>query len=398
MRTPALLAALAAFGALALAPTAAAVPATLFAHFIGPGEPFALNTQEPPEAFAWDAGPGTAAATTTCLPPVPAVMREEPHTLHGYPAPKAVEYQDDGSVRLPPERGVDADVPILSGRMVLHWYWSAEAFGPDGAVPAVVPDVVVRATLRAGDASVGLPLGPVIAEGESPPALLAGPASQGVEHGQVGGRTVYHFVVDMAVDPGQAVLPAATSFSLVVETFALGEACDSGRLMPGGVRLHSSPGHRPRLELDAGTPLALLATDARILVSEGRPTLSALAFHVELLDAWGRYDLRSVEAEAEGPGLARTAMERMAVLQTEHRLGDTGPWPLGFYAPREPLEDRSFEAGTYTFRLSATTLQGHGETWERTYRLGEGPEAPGPAPALLLAGLLAAAVALRRRA
>lgn len=384
-----------------LAQPAAAVPTTLFAHTAGPGFTFGLNTQEPDAAFVLDAGPGTTAATLSCVPAFPGGGGSaDRHTIDGFVVSAPVAYTaEHPHVSIPPLMGVDAELRFLGSPMLLHWYWSEETAEPAGA-PVAAANVVVRATLRATDTidldSEAYETGPVVAVGESLPATLAGESSQGVEFDQVGGRTVYHFEVPMEVDVG-AVLPRGPALALRVETFVQSPACEDGHVMPPAVRLHSSPGHRPRLELDVSEPLSLpIPMHAQALESELKPTVTTLLLNVLLRDAWGRYDLRSWNATAEGPGLPPTAMEQLPELQTyEHRAaGDFGPLALGFGIDGG---GKPFPAGNYTFRFAATTLQGHTRSWEQSFQLGSGPEAPMPGAPWAVAALVAAAAALRRR-
>src|ERR1041385_8584830 len=80
----------------------------------------------------------------------------------------------------------------------------------------------------------------------------AGPLSTGVRVDRVGGRDVYEFTVPLAID--QPLLPHATGYNLRVSTY-VDLPCGDGHVMPTGLELHSSPGHRPRLELGVDPPV-----------------------------------------------------------------------------------------------------------------------------------------------
>lgn len=377
--------------ALLAAPAADARPATLFAHVGGTPGQFALNTQEPDAAFTLDEPLGALANTDTCLPAGQPVGTNDWHVQLGLPTPERVDYGEEG-IRVPPQVGLFADIRVLSSPMLLHWYWS-EA---DAAPP--VPEVVVRATMQAGDA-IHVPdyePGPLIAAGESAPALLAGAASQGVEVDEVGGRAVYHFVVPMDVDPEAATLSRAVGFTLRVETYVRNEACGDGRLMPNAVRLHSSPGHRPRLELDASGPLRVDATHAQLIAPEGDPAITSLMFNAQLTDAWGHYDVAFLNATVRGPGLDDVPMARAPDLQSHLHMLNPAFLLLAFTI--DDQDGRGFLQGNYTFRLSASTLQGANATWEASFMLGEAPEAPAVGSSLLVAALAAVAIVARKRA
>ena len=374
-------------------PAAQATPVTLFAHVPGPTTDFPMNTQEPPADFAVDAGVGTATNTLTCLPSQPVADTSQGyHTLYGYSVPSLVEYEFEvgGHRRVHPERGLAADVNVDPAvPMLLHWYLSEPRPGEAGA-PLPVPNVVVEATMRAGESisvdDAAYNAGPVLAHGRSTAALLAGELSQGVEWETVDGRPVYHFVVPLTVD--EPVIPRATGFNLRVDVLVDNPACDEGAIMPNAVLLHTSPGHRPRLEFGASDVLRLGYIHPQFVGED-------FVVHTSVLDVWGVYDLdaTSLGASIAGPGMPPTALQRMDVVYegSEHRRFSNAlelVWMLPGVG--------SLPYGNYTITHTASTRQGETGTWQASFELGEPQEAPSlPATALPLA-LALAALAHRR--
>ncbi|MEA3135738.1 MAG: hypothetical protein QOC71_19, partial [Thermoplasmata archaeon] len=296
--------------ALAL-PPAGATPVTLYGHVVHMGQDFPLNTQEPPSDFVVDEGIGLMTNTLTCLPATGVVNTSQGyHTMYGYSSPSFVEYgqAEDGGPRVHPERGLSADARLdAASPMVLHWYFSEPQPGELGT-PAPVPNVVVQATMRTGESlSVddrAYDEGPILAQGRSAPALLAGQSSQGVEVDTVDGRIVYHFTVPMAIE--EPVIPRATGFNLRVDVFVENEVCGEDKaVMPNAVLLHSSPGHRPRLELGVLDHLQLQYIHPQVVEPD-------LVIHTSVLDVWGVYDVVVFKATIEGPGMPATDLQPAA--------------------------------------------------------------------------------------
>lgn len=386
--------------ALLMLPAAQAAPATLYAHLVSNFYDFPMNTQEPDPAFAFDEGVGLATNTLTCVPQTPAngATREDYHTMYGYSSPSLVDYSVVGEGGLPrsfPERGVQADVQLDPAvPMLLHWYLSQPLPGrssPQGAPPPMpTPNVVVQASMRVGDfISVddrAYNEGPLIAQGRSVRATLAGELSQGVEHEVVGDYRVYHFVVPMQMQ--STLIPRAGGFNVRIDTFVDNDFCSEGTVMPNSVLLHTSPGHRPRLELGVLNPVEVQAVHPQFVGDD-------LVVHVALLDVWGPYNLilASSNLTIQGPGLPETPLE--LVPERPQQYHGHGPQSL---TSTWILNGTSVPPGIYTMRVSAATMQGGVSTWEGQFQLGEPALAmPGVAPAVLALGLAALATALRRR-
>lgn len=380
--------------------SASATPVTLYAHVADPMLDFAMNTQEPPAGFGFDRGVGLnrglglTTSTLTCVPslPVPPDTSTPYHTMYGYSAPASIDYEtgEPGEPRVQPERGLAGDVRFdPAAPMTLHWSLS-EPEVAEGATPVPVPNVVVQATMRASNAisvdDSAYDEGPVLAHGRSVPALLAGEMSQGVELDEVDGRTVYHFTVPMAVDA--PAIPRATGFNLRVDVFVENEVCgDDEPVMPNSVLLHTSEGHRPRLELGVLDLLQLGYIHPQFVDDD-------LLVHTSVLDVWGVYDIVWFNATMEGPGLPATNLtQAIELLQpNEHRRYSAAAERAWI------LEDAlDLPPGNYTVRITATTVQGVVGTWEAGFDLGQEQEMPSlPAAGLALA-LAVAALAARRR-
>jgi hypothetical protein len=377
--------------------SSASVPTTLYAHLLDLQD-IPMNTQAPGEAYSLDIGAGLATATTSCLPTTPDVdLSQDWHTWYAYDSPALVDYSGavGGHPRTHPERGMVADVHLDPATpMVLHWYWSGWTPQTDGG-QAVVPNVVVEATLRTGDQisvnDEGYNQGDVIARGTSVPATLAGPFTQGVDHDEVAGHTVYHFAVPLKLEA--AVIPHATGYNLRVDTYLQNPACPGGKgVMPNEVRLHTSAGHRPRLEFGAANVVRLGAIKPQLLND-------SLVLDAIVDDAWGSYDLSNVTVVASGPGLPPTPMGAWSPLPSPvhcHCYGqgqyDQAP------ARRFTLPLAHPQAGAYHFDAVATTLANRTVDLPFDIQLGSVVDAPSLSAPVLSVGLVVlAALAARNR-
>jgi len=386
-------------------PAAGATPVTLYAHVAGIMD-FPMTTQAPADGFQADVDVGLATPTLTCVhPPVPVDSFPDYHTQHGYVSPRPVEYGLAGpggapGVRIHPDRGLAADVVLdRSAPMVLHWYWSqhavANATSPRAPDMPVLPRVVVEAELRASDAvsanDTAYDTAPLIAHGRSAAATLAGPASSGVTVDQVGERTVYGFTVPMAIDA--PVLPRATGFNLRVSTF-LELPCD-GHVMPDALELHTSPGHRPRLEFGAADWLHADGVRAFVVNGTDGGEGSSLVLQVPLVDAWGSYDVKGVDATWTPPGAAAKPMPMPPSATLADCFGGCAfrPLPFVFVADlgRHPAP------GTYRMEARATAIGNASATAQATYVVAPRADAPSPSASMLVVGLVVAGLAVRRR-
>lgn len=373
-----------------------ATPTTLFLHLYG-YQDMPMTTHEPEPSFERDVSLGIATSSLSCFPRTTgASLQQDYHTYRGIGLLGRVEYVsvDEPRVRFDgyPGSGLYADVQLAGDQMILHWYWSTSATGPLGAgpeAPLVVPDVVVEATLRAGQQvsvdDVAYDSGPVLAHGKTAPALLAAEQSSGVEHLMVGGRHVYHFEVPLAV--AAPVMPAALGYNLRVDTYVLREDCPAdGYLMPNVLAAHTSPGNRPRLELVVANPLA-------VEMVEARPYGDQLILAANVSSPWGAHDIAAIDLAVTGPSAARSIDPVPFLGQAEHCHCPPAPqqvawlWDVGLDDPK---------AGDYVAHITLTNLQGATLVVERPFTVSGDREAPA-LPVLALLGVLAlAAVAARR--
>jgi hypothetical protein len=379
---------------LAFAPVASAtaVPTTLHLY-VDPLADFPITPQAPPDGFVVDSGLGLAGSTFTCAPNPPLARPfGDAHTFRGYAYPAPVESSRAGEVRFHPARGVDGDVVLSGEPLVLHWYWAMDPLPgvPGGEqAPLVLPNVVVEATLRAGDAisvdDAAYDEGAVVASGRSEPATLAGPETQGATYSGVSGQAVYEFTVPMQV--AAPVIPHEQGFNLRVDTYMV--ECGDGHAMPHAVALHSSPGHRPRLDVALDDPLS---GSLRAEV-DGNGTLVLLARPSSVL---GLGDVANVTIAATGPDGRPVALEdRDTVLQGYGPCGpECGNRVMHVYLRALPHA----AAGRYNATLSFTNQQGTA-SWTQSVEVAVVPAQAAPAtPAIAVgAGLLLAALALRRR-
>jgi len=304
----------------------ASTPVVLYMHLNGIQD-FPINTQPPHPDHAASISAGAQGHTTSCLPEVPQlpVAHQERHTYYGYSSPGYVEYEfiEAGKPRYHPERGLSFDVDLdMDAPFTVHWYLEtqtgagSEAIDPD-QVPLVLPGVTVRATVRTGD-EIGLGdenynTGPVIAAGQAT-GTLAGPATppDGAEHSQAGTHHVYHFAIPMEIQAAQ--IPQATGYNLRLDVLMDNPVCAEGMLMPDVVAMHTSEGHRPRMELSILNPIRIEYLHPQFIGKE-------LYVHASLNSPWGNYDVDElpggIAISIEGPAQA-TAVERAVFTQRHH--------------------------------------------------------------------------------
>jgi MYXO-CTERM domain-containing protein len=379
--------------ALALAPAASAATAATTLHlYVDPLADFPITPQAPPDAFVVDRGLGLASNTFTCAenPPLARPFAES-HTMRGYAYPEPVEVSRGGELSVHPARGVDGDLQFSGDDLVLHWYWAMDpAPGAPGGeqAPLVMPNVVVEATLRVGDAiaidDASYDQGAVVASGRSQAATLAGPATQGAAYSTVDGQSVYEFTVPMKV--AAPLVPRDQGFNLRVDTYMA--ECGDGRVMPHAVALHSSPGHRPRIEAGIVDPLSgsLKANvTAGTLIVLGQPS-----------SVLGVGDVANVTITVTGPDGQEVEMDNMdQVVQGYGPCGEGCGHRL-LYVYLRGLPDP--QPGRYNVTMSFTNQQGTA-SWTQSTQVSVVPEqeAPGLPPVLALAAVVGAALLLRRR-
>jgi hypothetical protein len=423
-------------------------PTTLYFHING-FQDFAINTQKPIDKYADSVSVGTATHTTSCIPNpgVGVNLSQEYHTEYGYSSPSYVEYdfEENGKPRTHPERGISYDAKIDTGApFTLYWYLqtmagvnSVGAADPD-AVPVVIPNVVVRATIRAGDSisvdDIAYNSGPLLAEGTTTAAtLVSNPVgsqavdSNGGAHPQVtaynvNGKYLYEFRVPITVQ--SPIIPRNTGYNLRIDTYMDNPACgyEQGMLMPNLVRVHTSAEYRPRMELAIMNPIRLEYLHPQFVGDD-------LVIHTSMNAAWGNYDVNEqdpdgIQISITGPSPA-TSLAKAAIVQRTHEhyhhqeaVDITYVWPYktdraanGLYTVEVKFlnDQRTASAsGTAQFEIGKGLVIGCGGVQESSKAVGTDcgaqvqkdgvaqKESPG-LELLAIVGILGAAVALVRR-
>ena len=314
-------------------------PSTLYFHING-FQNFPINTQKPSDEFSDEVNVGLTTNTLSCVPENPGtggLTGKKYHTFYGFASPSYVEYNftEDNKPRIHPERGLSYDVLIdPSGQFKVVWYLSTTTRAPSqgGAnpdqLPLPLPQVSVRATMRTraevsiGDAAFNA--GQLLAQGESAPANLAGPATTDVNFTQVNGNYVYEFVVPMAISGGN-VIPKADAYNMRIDVMMKVPTCDSNpdqAFMPNVVNVWSSPEARPRMHLSIMDPIRIEYMHPQFIGDE-------LVIHTASNSPWGNYDVDEVANSGtcyteggitlriQGPSTARSLC-RAAVVQRTH--------------------------------------------------------------------------------
>ena len=377
---------LAAFAVLAFALPAHAEPAypviglanpegssnvTLYFHIIG-FQQFPINTQPPADWYTEDAGIGITTSSTSCGHLAPEGTSKEFHTTYGYSSPGYVEYNytPDGKPQTHPERGLSYDIRFDGQSFSLYWYLStqtgapAQPQGDPNTAPIVVPNVVVRATLRTGEKITvddsGYNEGTIVAQGQTAPATLAMQATQGARWVQVGGLNVYEFKVPMTI--ASATIPKDGGYSLRVDTFIDNPECSdpaaSGYVMPNLVKVHSSKDFRPRMEPRVFVPIRIEYMHPQFIMDD-------LVVHTSMNSPWGNYDVdetpggieltvQDASGKTAAPSLYRAALVQRYHVHDHH----TEAVDVSFVWPFQ--KDHAPD-GDYTIHLKAFNDQHTGE-------------------------------------
>ncbi|MEA3136059.1 MAG: hypothetical protein QOC71_340, partial [Thermoplasmata archaeon] len=375
-------------------------PVTLYMHLIDIQD-FPINTQKPADGYTVSNAVGLLTSTTSCLPDAGAYDTSQAwHTAYGYSSPSYVEYdiQQNGKPRVHPERGISYDAKLDPGTpFTLYWYMTTQsvAASPSGvpdpsSVPIVLANVVVTATIRAGDGiSVNDHLyntGPMLVHGETIPATLAAnqtlPGVPGLAEpkntralGQLpDGKWLYEFAVPMTMDA--TVIPRDTAYNLRIDVRMDNPACTNGvdaALMPNLVRFHSDAAHRPRMDFAITNPIQIEALHPQFVGDD-------LVVHASMNAAWGNYDIAEVnsytpnvtaedmvvgiDGATEAAGLYRYSIVQPTNPHYQHQNAVTVVYVWPYKA------DRATE-GVYTVSLLVRNDQGTATaTADATFELG----------------------------
>lgn len=414
-------------------------PTTLYFHLLDGQQDFPINTQPPSDNYAASEGIGLQTHSTSCLPDTGAgsLASKSWHTFYGFSSPGYVEYdfEENGKPRFHPERGISFDAIVdTNAPFTLYWFLETQTGVPGGnpdpnVVPVVLPNVIVRATIRTGDSisvdDIGYNQGEVIAQGQTEPSTLATQGTQGpaVYHQAGNGRHVYEFGVPMSIQT--PTIPRATGYNLRIDVFMENPFCtdpDSGYLMPNNVRVHTSPDYRPRMELAIMNPIRIEYLHPQFVGDD-------LVVHTSANSPWGNYDVDEtpggIELEITGPSEA-TSLAQVAFTQRHHEhnfhqeaVDVSYVWPYKQDGARNGLYTVSFSVwndqrtaqatGTAQFEIGKGTIIGCGEATEaskantkcETQVQEDGVEKSKDSPGAGLLGVLAvlgaALVVLRRR-
>lgn len=434
----------------------ASTPTILYFHLVD-FQDFPINTQKPDDRYTEETGVGVATPSTTCIPnpDLGGSPFVDHHTYYGYSSPSYVEYdfEQDGKPRTHPERGISYDAQIdAAAPFYLYWYLTTTArniasAGPadPNMVPVVVPNVIVKATMRAGDAisvdDKAYNTGPIIAQGQTKAATLAADqvidtAAPGTQHPDVrfvgsplGGNS-YTFEFRVPITVSSPMIPRSTGYNLRIDMYSEVPACPGGQNQPEDakfmadvVKIHTSPEHRPRMELAIMNPIRLEYLHPQFVGDD-------LVIHTSMNAAWGNYDVNEQDADGitvsvTGPSPA-TSLAKAAIVQRTHEhyhhqeaVDITYVWPYktdraqnGLYTVQVTFmnDQRTATAtGVAQFEIGKGTVIGCGGVQESSERLNdqcgvdvqedgrtESKDSPG-AGFLVLLGVLAAALVVARR-
>lgn len=294
-------------------------PTTMYFHVNGIQD-FPVNTQLPSDKYQQSSPLGLVTHSQGCVEvPNLALVSNQHHTYYGYSSPGYVEYDVDegGKPRYHPERGISFDVKLDGSQdVIVKWFMESQAFGGDGdpvnpndlAAPPV-PEVVVRATIRENDEiSVNheaMNSGAIIAQGQTSPALLAGPLTQAPEDGSLvahsagAGKTIYEFTVTAPVE--KTDINKDEAYNVRIDVFMEGVPCGGGidsdqYLMPDFVRVHTSPDFRPQMQWSIMNPLRIEYLHPQFIGDD-------LVVHTSSNSPWGNYDVRGDQASESQGGL-----------------------------------------------------------------------------------------------
>jgi hypothetical protein len=436
-------------------------PTTLFMHLID-FQDFPINTQPPDDKFTDSTTIGALTHSTSCIPNPNDTVGQggapfvDNTRYYGYSSPSYVEYnfEQDGKPRTHPERGISYDAIIDSAAPFdLYWYMATTTSGPNSngvnpdIIPVTIPNVVVKATIRAGDAisvdDAGYDSGPELVGGQTLPATIGGGKVIGPDPGAVdshpqvkyvgagspgSGDYLYEFKVPMKVT--SEVIPRATGYNLRIDMYIDSPACpansgpdtkDNYKFMIQP-KIHTSAEHRPRMELSIKDPIRLEYLHPQFVGDD-------LVIHTSMNSAWGNYDVNEQDADGiavtvEGPSPA-TSLAKAAVVQRTHEhyhhqeaVDITYVWPYktdraqnGLYTVTVKFmnDQRNAEAvGVAQFEIGKGTVIGCGGVQEAAEQLNDEcarqvqedgvtqKESPG-VEMLGILGVLAAALFLARR-
>ena len=267
--------------------------ATLWVHLDGPFDA-PMNTQQPHDDSSYSNDIGLVQHSQSCVDnPFSTLLAEPHHTRYAYVNPSAVDYSEE-RIRYHQGRGLGYDLALADHTPVVHWslqaQWLTAEQSPSDPAPAT-PNVVLRASLREGDqVSVGSTAyneGTLIASGQSEPANLH-PQLLGdhphVRHAVVDGAHVFDFTVPLQLE--EPMVRAEEGLNLRIDVYIDNPACSGADtyIMPDTVREHSSPEHRPRVDLQVLNPIRIESLFPQVIGDD-------VVVNAQIASVWGSYDL-----------------------------------------------------------------------------------------------------------
>lgn len=421
--------------ALLLATTAAAepgienpdatVPDRLMVH-LSQAQDSMLSPLPVPEDLETVLGVGLATHTACAPLPLQTFTSGQHHTWYAVLTTAEIHYMD-GVPSAPAGSGPGADIRFdPEVPMELRFFLVTQGPAPGQDAPMIVPQVVLEAQVREGDAiSVdhrALDAGRVVARGQTDPATLS-PLLDGhphVEHTETEDRHIYAFRLPLEWQ-GEPVVPQQRGMNLRVDAYVEEPACQAGSMMPDWVHPYSGPGMRPQLDFALGDPIRILRLAPQ--VHNG-----TLAVQAEVASPWGLLDVgpTTVETSVDGPSalqpgpiMARSGSRVLVEGSTQSESLHCHCHPTDRVEIEQLFDVDGAPDGTYTVDLTATNAAGTATAraqatfdlpgGQRTVCRASGDEAfcqeldaaaskPSPAGLAPILGLLAAWALVRRGA
>jgi len=278
------------------------VDVTMYLHVNGIQD-MPINTQRPDDRYASSPAVGLVRHSQGCIDvPNNGLAEGARHTWYGHSSPGYVDYEIDlgGKPRIHPERGISYDIDFDTSKPVqFTWFletqWLSGNGDPDvNSVPVVLPQVVLRATIREGDQispdHEAMNTGKLVAQMTTEPVLLAGPQTdhpQVTYHALDNGRHLYEFSLDMPLETD--TIRKDEAFNVRVDAFQANDVCqdpDAGKyVMADWVRLHTSPAYRPQFTWTITNPVVINVLHPMFLGDD-------LVVHAAANSVWGNYDIR----------------------------------------------------------------------------------------------------------
>ncbi|MGB1586613.1 MAG: hypothetical protein ACPHID_06175 [Thermoplasmatota archaeon] len=319
-------------------PTNTPTPVTMYVH-LNDFQDAPINTQKPDDRYAQSSSIGLVQHSQGCFEnPGGALLSEPHHTYYSFSSPGYVQYDVDegGKPRYHNERGISYDVKLAPDDVNFVWYLETQATSGDNnpdpnQLPLVVPNVIMRATIREGDdISVGSTAyneGELVAQGQSEMVTLAAqstPDNPHVTYIPHDGKHLYEFRFPLSVE--RNTVRGDEGFNLRVDVFMDNPLCnevDSDEyLMPDFVRVHTSQNYRPTFEWTVLNPIRVEYLHPQAIGDD-------LVVHASMNSAFGNYDVLGDSGDAGAtPMIEITGPSipvNLEVLTFAEHFGNHGP-------------------------------------------------------------------------